>query len=67
MEIKNNKGEKSGKLLPSDFYYNEEGYVVFTETYHLRRGVCCGSGCKNCPFDPIHTKGNRNIQTSIKK
>ncbi|WP_246073669.1 DUF5522 domain-containing protein [Dinghuibacter silviterrae] len=24
--------------------------MVFTETYHLKRGFCCGSGCKHCPF-----------------
>ncbi len=26
------------------------GYRVFTEAYHLRRGRCCGSGCRHCPF-----------------
>lgn len=66
MNIKDNKREKSGKLLPSDFYYDKNGYIVFTEEYHLNRGVCCGSGCKHCPFDPAHTKGNRNINSSIK-
>lgn len=34
-----------------DFYYNEQGYLVFTEKYHLERGACCGNGCKHCPFD----------------
>ena len=33
-----------------DFYYNESGYVVFTEKYHLQRGYCCGNGCKHCPY-----------------
>jgi hypothetical protein len=32
------------------FYYNEEGYFVFTELYHRLRGYCCKSGCKHCPF-----------------
>lgn len=31
-------------------YYVEDGRVVFTEAYHLRRGYCCGSGCRHCPF-----------------
>ncbi len=31
-------------------YYLENGYVVFTENYHKRRGYCCGSGCRHCPF-----------------
>jgi hypothetical protein len=34
-----------------DFYYNEQGYLVLTEKYHLERGVCCGNGCKHCPYD----------------
>lgn len=31
-------------------FYREGGYVVFTERYHLRRGFCCGSGCRHCPY-----------------
>jgi len=38
------------ELEPDDFYLNEEGYRVFTEKYHLKRGYCCKSGCKNCPY-----------------
>lgn len=26
------------------------GYAVFTRASHLSRGVCCGSGCRHCPF-----------------
>lgn len=33
-----------------DFYYSTEGYKVFTETFHLKRGYCCKSGCKHCPY-----------------
>ncbi|MFN4854931.1 MAG: DUF5522 domain-containing protein [Bacteroidota bacterium] len=38
------------KLDPEDYYLTEQGYVVFTEKYHLKRGYCCKSGCKHCPF-----------------
>jgi hypothetical protein len=34
-----------------DFYYNEDGYVVFTAAYHLNKGYCCGHGCKHCPYN----------------
>jgi hypothetical protein len=34
-----------------DYYYNEEGYVVLTEKYHLLKGFCCGNGCKHCPYN----------------
>ena len=33
------------------YYFNENGYMVFTEIYHKQRGYCCGNGCKHCPFD----------------
>lgn len=38
------------KLAPEDYYMSEEGYLVFTEEYHLKRGYCCKSGCKHCPY-----------------
>jgi hypothetical protein len=31
-------------------FYREGGYVVFTAAYHLRRGFCCESGCRHCPY-----------------
>lgn len=37
---------------PGDFYLDAgTGLVVFTESYHRRRGYCCGSACRHCPFD----------------
>ncbi|ALJ01261.1 DUF5522 domain-containing protein [Rufibacter tibetensis] len=37
-------------LEPGDYYFNEQGLMVFTEQYHRRRGYCCQSGCKHCPY-----------------
>jgi hypothetical protein len=45
---------------PTDFYF-EDGKVVMTESYHIKRGSCCGNGCKNCPYTPVHIKGNTTI------
>ena len=36
-------------LEPEDFYY-EGPYLVFTAAYHLKRGYCCKSGCRHCPY-----------------
>jgi Family of unknown function (DUF5522) len=36
-------------LDPEDFYY-EGPFLVFTATYHLKRGYCCNSGCRHCPY-----------------
>jgi hypothetical protein len=41
---------KNNGLEPDDFYYTPEGYIVFTEKYHLKRGRCCKSGCRHCPY-----------------
>lgn len=32
------------------YYLSEDGYVVFTEKYHLEKGYCCGNGCRHCPY-----------------
>ncbi|MDX2040277.1 MAG: DUF5522 domain-containing protein [Acidobacteriota bacterium] len=45
-----------------DFYW-EGGLIVFTAKYHLRRGSCCGSGCRHCPYEPRWTKGTTTIST----
>lgn len=37
-----------------DFYYNEQGLMVFTAAYHLKKGVCCGNGCMHCPYDFVN-------------
>lgn len=31
-------------------YTVESGLYVFTRDYLLRRGTCCKSGCRNCPY-----------------
>jgi hypothetical protein len=37
------------KLEPEDYYF-EGPLMVFTAAYHLKRGSCCGSGCRHCPY-----------------
>ena len=37
-------------LEPEDYYWSPEGYRVFTREYHLKRGYCCQSGCRHCPY-----------------
>jgi hypothetical protein len=50
--------ERSEKPL----FYIENGYKVFTAKYHIERGVCCGNGCRHCPFEPKHEAGNIQVQ-----
>ena len=41
---------KRKNLDEGDYYLSPEGFIVFTEQYHLKRGYCCKSGCKHCPY-----------------
>jgi hypothetical protein len=38
------------KLKEGEDFYFENGLMVFTEKYHLKRGYCCQSGCRHCPY-----------------
>ncbi|MGA8041550.1 MAG: DUF5522 domain-containing protein, partial [Terracidiphilus sp.] len=54
-QIRDNTGmEQKQPVTPSalaaeDFYF-EDQYIVFTAAYHLKRGTCCGCGCRHCPY-----------------
>ncbi len=43
-------------------YYVENGLLVYTAAYHLKRGFCCGSGCRHCPYSPPHVQGNTQVR-----
>jgi hypothetical protein len=34
-----------------DYTLNTDGNMVFTKSYHLKRGSCCKSRCLNCPWN----------------
>jgi iron complex transport system substrate-binding protein len=40
----------SGSLEEGKDYYQEGQSLVFTGSYLKRRGYCCGSGCRHCPY-----------------
>ena len=48
-------------FIEGTHYYMEGERVVFTALFHIQRGQCCGNGCKHCPYDPKHIKGNIDI------
>ncbi|WP_170863196.1 DUF5522 domain-containing protein [Pseudozobellia thermophila] len=50
------------KIIPleaGDYYYSKEGYRVFTAQYLQKRGYCCESGCRHCPYGFDIKKGPR--------
>lgn len=49
-------------LIPEeDFYLDAFGRMVFTKTYHLKRGYCCGNQCRHCPYN------HENVTTKKKE
>ena len=32
-----------------------------SKEFLIKRGTCCGSGCRNCPYEPQHTKGSKKL------
>jgi hypothetical protein len=38
------------RLIEGEDYYVENGKYVFTAHYLLKRGYCCESGCRHCPY-----------------
>ena len=52
--------DRPPRLEPED-YYMDGPYVVFTAAYHLKRGYCCGSGCRHCPYDHVAVK-DKSVQ-----
>jgi hypothetical protein len=46
------KNDDCGKMSKEEvsLYYWENGLMVFTEAFHKKRGYCCKSGCRHCPY-----------------
>lgn len=44
------KEKEKPKDNAAEDYYFENGLLVFTEAYHRKRGYCCKSGCRHCPY-----------------
>ena len=55
------KNEDPPKLIEGRDYYFENGLMVLTAEYLLRRGRCCDSGCRHCPYDK---KGDQSKNSS---
>lgn len=54
-------------LNNQDYYILEDGRLVFTAAYHLKRGVCCGSACLHCPFDYCNVPEPKRTQILLQR
>ena len=41
---------EDAELLEGLDYYLEDGLLVFTAAFLRKRGYCCESGCRHCPY-----------------
>lgn len=41
---------KPPRLVKDVDYYMEGEKLVFTAAYHRKRGFCCNSKCRHCPY-----------------
>jgi hypothetical protein len=43
------KDEKPSFIEGVDYYF-DAGLMVLTAHFLLKRGYCCGNGCRHCPY-----------------
>lgn len=49
-DVKIKPNEKADKFIEGVDYYFENGLMILTAHFLLKRGFCCDNGCRNCPF-----------------
>jgi len=50
MSFCGDKSDEAEPLKEGEDYYFEDGLMVLTARYLLRRGYCCEKGCRHCPY-----------------
>jgi hypothetical protein len=45
------KSAENSKFVEGVDYYFENGLMVLTARFLLKRGYCCGNGCRHCPYE----------------
>ena len=64
------KAEQESKEPKTEFkedvdYYFENGLMVLTAEFLRKRGYCCGSGCRHCPYPKKSGGQSRNSSISL--
>lgn len=49
-------------LVAGEDYYSEGTTIVFTARFLLRRGYCCESGCRHCPYGEVTSADSSSIK-----
>lgn len=53
MEDQDDNAAEPNELEEGIDYYVEGGLFVFTRKFLLKRGYCCESGCRHCPYEDL--------------
>lgn len=53
IEIEPQSAEKAVETVD---YYFENGLLVMTADSLIKRGYCCGNGCRHCPYPKQKTE-----------
>ncbi len=56
------EGSSDNELKEGIDYYVENGLFVFTAAFLLKRGYCCESGCRHCPYG--YSASNRSSDSA---
>jgi len=51
-----NESQETSKFVEGVDYYFENGLMVLTARFLLKRGYCCGNGCRHCPYSKEEKK-----------
>ena len=54
--VKTKLEQKTEKFVEGIDYYYENGLMVLTAHFLKKRGSCCGSGCRHCPYSKEETE-----------
>jgi hypothetical protein len=52
------------RLDDDDWYILQRKPLPLLAETLLKLGKCCGNKCLNCPYEPKHTIGNKNIHSN---
>ena len=50
MKKETQKEAKTEKFTEGVDFYFEGGLMILTAHFLLKRGYCCGNGCRHCPY-----------------
>ena len=55
------------ELVEGEDFYREGAAMVFTAGYLQRRGYCCESGCRHCPYNEANRSAveRKSVQQPI--